>query len=67
MACTRQNNVLLTVNFKRSCLQQTGDGHFSPVAAYNPNKNMVLLLQTAKFKYDSYWCNLDKLYEALKP
>ena len=28
---------------------------------------MGLILDVAKFKYDSYWCSIDSLYESLKP
>lgn len=55
-ACTRRSNMLLTVNFHRGSLGQTGIGHFSPIASYNHNNDMVLILDVAKFKYESYWC-----------
>ena len=64
--CTKFNSILLTVNFNRKTLGQTGLGHFSPVAAYNCSRNMALILDVAKFKYDSYWCSLSTLYESLK-
>jgi glutathione gamma-glutamylcysteinyltransferase len=66
-ACTRRSNLLLTLNFHRKSLGQTGDGHFSPVAAYNSKRDLALILDVAKFKYDSYWCPVEQLYEALKP
>ena len=58
---------MLTVNFHRKSLGQTGTGHYSPVAAFNATRDMALVLDVAKFKYDSYWCKLDHLYSALKP
>ena len=36
---------------KRSLLP--GDGHFSPLGGYNEDKDMVLILDTARFKYPS--------------
>jgi len=48
-------------------MQQTGTGHYSPIAAYNSKRDLVLVLDVAKFKYDSYWCSLEYLYDALKP
>jgi glutathione gamma-glutamylcysteinyltransferase len=47
-------------------LNQTGTGHFEPLAAYNSKRDMVLLLDVAKFKYESHWCSLTTLYEAFK-
>lgn len=67
MACTRQNKTLLTLNFHRKTLGQTGTGHFSPIAAYNSKNSKVLILDVAKFKYDSYWCSIGMVYESLKP
>lgn len=32
-------------------LKQTGQGHFSPVAAHDPISDSVLILDTARFKY----------------
>ena len=61
-ACTLNNRLLLTVNFNRKTLGQTGFGHFSPVAAFNERRNMALILDVAKFKYDSYWCSVDTLF-----
>ena len=55
-ASTKSNYLLMTLNFSRKALGQTGSGHFSPIAAYNSTKNLALVLDVAKFKYDSYWC-----------
>jgi glutathione gamma-glutamylcysteinyltransferase len=59
--------MFLTVNFHRKSLKQTGIGHYSPIAAYSANRDLALILDVAKFKYDSYWCSVLELYEALKP
>jgi ATP sulfurylase len=65
-ACTSRTDTLLTVNFHRKTLGQTGIGHYSPLAGFNANKDMVLILDVAKFKYGSYWCRLETLYESFK-
>lgn len=59
--------MFMSVNFHRKSLQQTGIGHYSPFAAYNAKEDMALILDVAKFKYDSYWCSIEQIYEALKP
>jgi glutathione gamma-glutamylcysteinyltransferase len=58
IACNRRSNLFLTINFHRKTLGQTGIGHFSPIAAYNSKRDVALILDVAKFKYDSYWCSV---------
>ena len=58
IACNRRSNLFLTINFHRKTLGQTGIGHFSPIAAYNSKRDLALILDVAKFKYDSYWCSV---------
>ena len=57
----------LVVSFSRQVLQQTGQGHFSPVGGYNEEENMVLIMDVARFKYPSYWVSFDTLWESLHP
>jgi glutathione gamma-glutamylcysteinyltransferase len=56
---------MMVVSFGRSGLQQTGDGHFSPVAAYHSQTDQVLVLDVARFKYPPYWVSVKDLYEAM--
>ena len=58
---------LMVVSFCRLTLGQTGSGHFSPVGAYHPASDRVLVLDVARFKYPPYWCPLTLLYEAMHP
>ncbi|KAJ3072548.1 hypothetical protein HK102_006205 [Quaeritorhiza haematococci] len=57
----------MVVSFSRKTLGQTGDGHFSPIGAYHPGANRVLVLDTARFKYPAYFAPFDLLYEAMQP
>jgi len=52
-------------SFDRSALGQTGGGHFSPVAAYHPDSDSVLILDVARFKYSPYWVNVSDLYNSM--
>lgn len=61
-----QLNVLV-VSYSRKVLEQTGSGHFSPIAAYDPASDQVLILDTARFKYGAHWTKLELLYQAMKP
>ena len=63
---TSDRNPLLVVSFSRQALGQTGDGHFSPVAAYNDKTDEVLVLDVARFKYAPYWVPVEELYRAMQ-
>lgn len=55
---------IIVASFARSALDQTGEGHFSPIAAYY--EDYVLVLDVARFKYAPYWVKMDDLYDAMK-
>ena len=55
----------LIATFSRKYLGQTGDGHFSPIAAYNQKRSLVLILDVARFKYPPYWVRTDRMWEAM--
>jgi hypothetical protein len=68
------NQEHMVVSFARATLGQTGDGHFSPIGAFCPRPSeqdtkggLVLVLDVARFKYPSYFCQTKLLYEATKP
>ncbi|KAL3943520.1 MAG: hypothetical protein SGBAC_002415 [Bacillariaceae sp.] len=58
---------VLAVSYSRKVLSQTGSGHFSPIAAYDPASDQILILDTARFKYGAHWTKLELLYDAMKP
>ena len=55
----------LVVSYHRQALQQTGSGHFSPIAAYDPVSDKVLILDTARFKYGPHWVDVPLLFDAM--
>jgi len=59
----------MVANFSRQYLQQTGEGHYNPIAGIHLNgkRAMALILDLAKFKYPGYWVDLEVLYESMKP
>jgi glutathione gamma-glutamylcysteinyltransferase len=59
-------NVHVIVSFGREALGQTGIGHFSPIAAVHPEKDLALVLDVARFKYPPYWVKIDELHAAMK-
>lgn len=56
---------VLVASYARGVLGQTGSGHFSPIGAYNPERDLVLLLDVARFKYPPHWVPLPRLFEAM--
>lgn len=57
----------LVTSFARQSLSQTGDGHFSPIAAYHEPSDSCLVLDVARFKYTPYWVAVQDLYDAMIP
>ena len=57
----------MAISFSRKTLGQTGDGHFSPIAALDFETNSVLMFDTARFKYPPYWVPLDLLFQSMLP
>eukprot|EP00804_Cyclotella_cryptica_P024826 CCRYP_001774-RA/>CCRYP_001774-RA protein AED:0.47 eAED:0.47 QI:0/-1/0/1/-1/1/1/0/264 len=57
----------LVSSFSRRSLNQTGDGHFSPIAAYDEVTDSCLVMDVARFKYAPYWVTVQDLYDAMIP
>jgi glutathione gamma-glutamylcysteinyltransferase len=57
---------VLVVNYSRRALEQTGDGHFSPIGGYHASSDQVLVLDTARFKYPPHWVPVDMLFAAMQ-
>lgn len=64
---TQRDDVFMVLSFSRRVLGQTGDGHFSPIGAYHSGTNMALVLDSARYKYPSWFGDVDKLYDSLQP
>ena len=56
----------IIVNFLRSAMQQQGGGHHSPVAAYDRVSDRFLVLDVARYKYQSYWVTAEDLWVSSK-
>lgn len=64
---TSTSDTFMVLSFSRKVLGQTGDGHFSPIGAYNAQHGKVLILDTARYKYPSYWCPIETVFESMNP
>lgn len=54
----------VVVSYGRTALEQTGEGHFSPIGGYHPGRDLALLLDVARFKYPPHWVSVAALHEA---
>lgn len=59
------NEEHIVVSYSRSALGQTGSGHFSPIGGYHAEKDLVLVLDTARFKYNAHWVPVPLLFSAM--
>jgi hypothetical protein len=57
--------VFLVVNYDRPTLGQEGPGHISPVGAYDPETDRLLILDVAAYKYPFTWVPVAKLWNAM--
>ncbi|CAF0754321.1 unnamed protein product [Adineta ricciae] len=65
-ACTRRlDDVRLVCSYNRSVLEQTGTGHFSPIAGYHVKEDLILILDVARFKYPSHWISAELLWQSM--
>jgi glutathione gamma-glutamylcysteinyltransferase len=52
--------------YDRAALGQTGSGHFSPIGGYHAARDLVLVLDVARFKYPPHWVPLSRLAAAIR-
>ena len=64
-AKTRTATDVVVVSYFRGALGQTGTGHFSPIGGYHPGRDLVLILDVARFKYPPHWVTVSELYKAM--
>jgi glutathione gamma-glutamylcysteinyltransferase len=56
---------VLIASYDRAGLDQTGSGHFSPIGGYHAARDLVLVLDVARFKYPPHWISAERLYGAM--
>lgn len=60
-----QSGDYLIVNYQREVLGQNRVGHISPLAAYDRESDLVLVMDTASHYYPYSWVPLEMLYDAM--
>ncbi|KAF4140087.1 Phytochelatin synthase [Phytophthora infestans] len=63
-SCATSSEIVV-LNYSRKVLMQTGDGHFSPIGGYHAERDMVLLMDVARFKYPPHWVKLSRVFKAM--
>lgn len=66
LAASRQSKFYMAANYSRKALSQSGDGHYSPIAGYNSEHDMCLILDVARFKYPAYWLPVSMAFNSLE-
>ncbi|XP_024974987.1 glutathione gamma-glutamylcysteinyltransferase 1-like [Cynara cardunculus var. scolymus] len=65
IACSTSDDCHVISSYNRGTFKQTGSGHFSPIGGYHAKRDMVLILDVARFKYPPHWVPLTLLWEAM--
>ncbi|MCL7031939.1 hypothetical protein MKW94_000027 [Papaver nudicaule] len=65
VSCTSNEDSHMVALYHRPTFNQTGKGHFSPIGGYHAGRDMVLMLDVARFKYPSHWVPLSLLWKAM--
>jgi len=61
-----QGSDRLLANYDRRAVGQTGGGHISPLAAYDPDQDRVLILDVARYRYPAVWVATPDLWRAIR-
>jgi len=64
IAGARGDGVVIAA-YDRAGLDQTGSGHFSPIGGYHAARDLVLVLDVARFKYPPHWIAAERLWQAM--
>ncbi|VDK32375.1 unnamed protein product [Taenia asiatica] len=59
------SGAILVVSYDRKAVKQTGSGHYALVGGYHPKRDLILLLETAAFKYPPHWAPLTAIYNGM--
>ena len=54
------------LNYSRKAVGQDGDGHISPLAAYDADSDSFLVLDVARYKYPPVWISFEQLFAAMQ-
>jgi glutathione gamma-glutamylcysteinyltransferase len=58
-------DAVIVASYDRSVLGQTGSGHFSPLGGYHHERDQILILDVARFKYPPHWVSAERFWAAM--
>jgi hypothetical protein len=58
-------STFVVVNYDRKVLAQSGAGHISPIGAYSPTTDRLLVMDVATYKYPYTWIPVATLWSAM--
>jgi hypothetical protein len=64
-ALSRVSGCYAILNYDRKLMDQTGEGHYSPVTGYHRGEDRSLILDVARYKYPSHWAQIPFIYNSL--
>ena len=65
-AARRSEGEFMVLSYSRPALGQTGEGHFSPMGGYHRGRDMVLVMDVARFKYMPHWVPVPAMWKAMQ-
>lgn len=66
LAAAARGETVVIAAYDRRGLDQTGSGHFSPIGGYHAERDLVLVLDVARFKYPPHWVPAERLWNAMQ-
>jgi glutathione gamma-glutamylcysteinyltransferase len=60
-----KGETVLIASYDRAAMGQTGAGHFSPIGGYHAARDLVLVLDVARFKYPPHWVSAERLWSSM--
>ena len=64
-SATTTDDRVVVVCYACETLDQTGGGHFAPIGGYHPQRDLVLIMDVARFKYPAHWVSVTTMWEAM--
>lgn len=67
LAAAARGEGVVIASYDRASLDQTGSGHFSPIGGYHAARDLVLVMDVARFKYPPHWISAERMWQAMHP
>lgn len=66
LTAAARGEVVVIASYDRASLDQSGEGHYSPIGGYHAALDMALVLDVARFKYPPHWISAERLWHAME-